>query len=472
MLKSLICKKDRTLLEVLRQIDESGYGTAFIVDEDCVLCGVITDGDLRRLVMNRNPLSDPVGNHLNENYIYGHSGDSYQELIARTSQLIRIYPLIDTEGRVVDFFEYHSRVHIPVTKPDLLLGNELSYLTDALLSTWISSSGEYINRFEEEFCSYSDSQFGVACANGTLALQLALSALNIGPGDEVILPDLTFAATINTVLHAGAKPVIVDIEEDSWCIDPLEIKKALGPNTRAVIPVHLFGQPCDMDPILEIARNHNLAVIEDAAQAHGAKYKGQKVGSFGDIGCFSFFGNKVITTGEGGMCTTNNPDLNERLRVFRDHGMSKTKRYWHEVVGFNARMTNMQAAIGCAQLERIELIHQRRRELEVNYKRFFEEFNFLKFQRNDLENREKITWLVCLLVTNGKRNEVIDRFQKEGVDLRPFFYALSSQDLYKEYTFSNRISQKVAAQGVNCPTLPSLDVDSLARQLEKMGDLS
>ena len=225
-----------------------------------------------------------------------------------------------------------------------------------------------LRSLKNEFAEYSDCAHGAAVSNGTVALHLALVALGIGEGDEVIVPDLTYAATINTVLHANATPVIVDVEESSWCIDPIQIEKAITRRTKAIIPVHLYGQACDMEAIMKIAKKYKLRVIEDCAEAHGAMFNEKKVGSFGDVGCFSFFGNKVITTGEGGMCVTNDTNLNERMRILRDHGMSKTKRYWHEVIGYNYRMTNLQAAIGLAQLERIEKIHNNRREYENNYK--------------------------------------------------------------------------------------------------------
>jgi perosamine synthetase len=252
----------------------------------------------------------------------------------------------------------------------------------------------------------------VSVSNGTVALHLALVALGIGKGDEVIVPDLTFAATINAVLHANATPVIVDIEEESWCISPSEIERAITERTKAIIPVHLYGQPCDMDSIMSIATRHNLKVVEDCAEAHGALFRGKKVGSFGDIGCFSFYGNKIITTGEGGMCTTNNQNLDEIMRVLRDHGMSKTKRYWHERVGFNYRLTNLQASIGLAQLERIDEIHKNRKAYENGYKDVLSSDYFFQ---NDLEGRARITWLVSILIDKDHNRELlIKKFNKIG----------------------------------------------------------
>ena len=265
-----------------------------------------------------------------------------------------------------------------------------------------------------------------------------------------------YAATINTVLHANATPVIVDVEEDSWCINPSQIENAITPNTKAIIPVHIYGQVCDMKAIMKIASKHNLKIIEDCAEAHGAMYEGQKVGSFGDIGCFSFFGNKVITTGEGGMCVTNNQKLDNKMRMLRDHGMSNTKRYWHDVVGYNYRMTNLQAAIGLAQLERIEQIHKNRREYENTYKSILPASKFI-FQ-HDIKNRTRITWLVSILLNEDiDRSLFIEKLKEKGIDARTFFYPLSDMEIYKSFCKNyTPVSHKLSKIGLNLPTYESL----------------
>ncbi len=314
------------------------------------------------------------------------------------------------------------------------------------------TQGPKINEFEIEFSKYIGSKYAVAVSNGTVAIHLALVALGVGPGDEVIVPDLTFAATINTVLHAGATPVIVDVENDGWCIDPNEIEKAITARTKAIIPVHLYGQACDMGAIMALAKKHNLYVIEDCAEAHGARFNGERVGSIGDIGCFSFFANKVITTGEGGMCTTNSDELTMKMKVLRDHGMKKDQKYYHEVIGFNYRMTNLQAAIGVAQLERIEDILEQRRLLEFEYRKRLSEFDFIELQRIDLPNREKITWLVSILVHKIDREELIQKLKEARVDVRPFFYPLSKMDIYKQYVFSNANCLRLSELGLNLPS--------------------
>ena len=455
MINNLTCDSTKTLLEAIHIINGNAKGACFVIDQNNKLKGVVTDGDIRRCILNNVSLDSSISEIVSSDFVFGTESDSYEDLYNKLSRRVRIIPIVDKGGKVVDFFQFPQSIHFPVASP-VLSGNEFKYLIDAFCSTWISSSGSYINKFEDDFSSYSDCSYGIAVCNGTVALHLALVSLEIGIGDEVIIPDLTFAATINAVLHANAIPVIVDVEENSWCISAKEIEKAITPKTKAIIPVHLYGQPCDMGAIMDIAKKYKLKVIEDCAEAHGAMFNNQKVGSFGDIGCFSFYGNKVITTGEGGMCTTNNLLLSNKMKILRDHGMNKEKRYWHDVVGYNYRMTNLQAAIGVAQLERIENIHKNRREYEVRYREMLSEKNFT-FQ-NDLEGRKRITWLVSFLVDNNtNRNEYIDKLQSNGMDARPFFYPLSSMEIYKEYcSKSNPIANKIASSGLKLPTYESL----------------
>ena len=366
----LVCSQASTIKEVMMCIDQNAKGTAFIVDDEKRLVGIVTDGDIRRLLLEGYGLNQVIEKYMHKNFVYASKGDEPEVIRKKFSDSITIIPVVDENMRLIDFSEYNENVHISLAQPQLN-GNEYKYLMDAFLSTWISSTGKYVTQFEQKFAEYCGVSYGVATSNGTTALHLALAALGIGAGDEVIIPDLTFAATINAVLYTGATPVIVDIEEDSWCIDPEQMQKAITPNTKAVIPVHIYGQPCDMGRIIQIAQEHQLYIVEDCAEAHGAEWDHRKVGSFGVISCFSFFGNKVITTGEGGMCITDRKDLNDKMRMLRDHGMSRERKYYHEVIGFNYRMTNMQAAIGVAQLERIDQILDWRLALEDKYRDLF-----------------------------------------------------------------------------------------------------
>ncbi len=455
MIEKLICKSNDSLIQVMQVINENAMGIAFVVDNSNKLIGIVTDGDIRRALLNDIGLHEKVSKITLKDFVFGKADDTYEQLMTKISQKIKVIPLVNEHNIVVNFFEYKQDIYFPVAIPNLN-GNEFKYLIDAFMSSWISSSGEYINRFEKDFSNYSDCKYGVAVSNGTAALHLALTTLEIGINDEVIIPDLTFAATINSVLHANATPVIVDVEENSWCIDPNEIEKAITPKTKAIIPVHIYGQVCDMNAIKKIAKKHKLYIIEDCAEAHGAMHNGHKVGSLGDIGCFSFFGNKVITTGEGGMCTTNNRNLDDKMRVLRDHGMSKTRRYWHDVVGYNYRMTNLQAAIGLAQLERIDDIHKKRRYYENNYKKVLNNDNYT-FQKN-IPNRDRITWLVSVLLdADLDIGDFLNRLEKHGLDARPFFYPLSDMDIYKPYcNVDTPVTKRLSKHGFNLPTYESL----------------
>ena len=450
-LDRLVCRQKATIKEVMMCIDKNAKGTAFIVNDENKLIGVITDGDIRRLLIEGYGLNDSIETHIQEKFVYALDTESPQDITEKFNYRIRIIPIVNKEMQLVDYAEYNENIHISLAQPQLN-GNEYKYLMDAFFSTWISSTGKYITQFEESFSQYCGVQYGVATSNGTTALHLALTALGIGAGDEVIVPDITFAATINAVIYTGATPVIVDIEEDSWCINPEEIEKAITPKTKAVIPVHIYGQPCNMRKICEIASRNNIYIVEDCAEAHGAEWKDKKVGSFGIISCFSFFGNKVVTTGEGGMCVTNSKELNDKMRILRDHGMSKEKKYYHEVIGFNYRMTNLQAAIGTAQVERIDSIIEWRTKLEGQYRNVLSTIPGVRLQRNDLPDRKKIAWLVSILVDEEKRDKLLEVLKDNGVDVRAFFIPLSEMDIYKKYAKDCYVSKRISKMGLNLPT--------------------
>jgi len=440
-----------TLLEVMRVINQNGKGVAFVVDIEGKLVGLLTDGDIRRLLLGGARLDDCISTLVKADFVVGYQDEPEVAHLKKMNEHVLVLPIVDRKQKLVDFLIYRHQVYLPVANPDLT-GNELTYLVDAFTSTWISSSGEYLARFEKEFSDFCGVNYGVAVSNGTVAIQLALLALGVGPGDEVIIPDLTFAATANAVLHVGATPVIVDVEMNSWGIDPLCIESAISPKTKAIIPVHLYGQPCDMTAIMGLAKANNLFVIEDCAEAHGALYKGQKVGSFGDIGCFSFFGNKVLTTGEGGMCVTNSPELVAKMEVLKCHGMSQDKKYWHDCVGYNFRMTNLQAAIGCAQLERLSQTLEHRALVESKYRECLSDILGLQFQEI-FQDRHKITWLVSILVPRRDRDKILKKLKLISIDARPFFYSLSMMPLYQTYVRGGvEVSQALSLCGLNLPT--------------------
>ena len=306
---------------------------------------------------------------------------------------------------------------IPISQPSIS-EMEISHVTDAVKSGWVSSLGPYIEGFERSFAEYCGTKYALTVCNGTTGLHLALLAVGVRPCDEVIIPDLTFVATANAVTYTGAQPVMVDIDPETLCLDPEAVERAITPRTRAIIPVHLYGHPAAMDAINMIASKNDLVVIEDAAEAHGAEYKGRRVGSLGRCGVFSFYGNKIITTGEGGMITTDDEVLCQTAKRLRDHAMHPIKRYWHGEIGYNYRMTNLQAALGVAQLKRIGEFSRRRREI-------------MEWYRAGLGHRAELRlnceatwaanayWMVCLEVdgmNEASRQSLMASLRARGVD--------------------------------------------------------
>lgn len=340
---------------------------------------------------------------------------------------------------------------IPISQPSIT-DKEIDYVTDAIKSGWVSSLGKYIDIFEEKFAQYCGTKYAVATSNGTTALHLTLVSLGITENDEVIVPDFTFVATASAVRYIGAKVITVDIEEDTLCISPEAINKAITPKTKAIIPVHLYGHPANMREINSIAKEYNLFVIEDAAEAHGAEEKGKRVGGLSDAGIFSFYGNKIITSGEGGMITTNNKKLYKKLRYLRDHAMSKDKRYWHTEVGFNYRMTNLQAALGVAQFERIDELLAKKKEIFNWYKEELQHIKNIKlnFQKDDYKN---VYWMICieLIGYNEKqRDNLLIQLKEKGIDGRPFFYPISDMPMYKKS--NTEVTHQVFRRGFNLPS--------------------
>ncbi len=355
---------------------------------------------------------------------------------------------------------------IPIAEPSFDEA-EIANVTQAIRAGWISSKGKFIPEFEEKFSSWCNVKHGIATSNGTTALHLALAALNIGPGDEVIVPTLTFAATANVVIYTGAKPVLVDSHPDYWCMDPAAVEAAVTPRTRVIMPVHLYGHPCDMGPIQNIARKHNLLIVEDAAESHGAEYKGRKVGSFGIISCFSFYGNKIITTGEGGMCLTDDEALAARMRILRDHGMNPGRRYWHDTVGFNYRMTNMQAAVGMAQMAKIDRFIDKKIQIASWYKdelRTLAAANIIKFHPS-MEWAKCVYWMFSIMVgpkAKTGRDELIKALDTEGIESRPLFHCLHRMPPYlSEKAFP--VAEGLSMRGINLPSSVNLTEEQVRK---------
>lgn len=361
-----------------------------------------------------------------------------------------------------------AKILYPVSQPDV--GDlEALYVNQAVRSGWLSSIGPFVSRFEQEFAQLTGTKFGVSTSNGTDAIFVALKALNIGPGDEVIVPALTFVAVASAVVRSGASPVFVDVHPDYWCIDPDQITAAVGERTRAVIAVHSYGHPANMPAILRIARERDVFVIEDCAEAHAAKVAGGVVGSLGDVGCFSFYGNKIITTGEGGIIVTNDKDLAERCQYLKDHAMDRGRYYYHSEVGYNCRMTNLQAAVGCAQIERFDEILATRRRILDYYQDEFSDCGSIRLNPR-MKWAEPVNWLVSALVVDadGEERDGLRACLKEhGIDSRPFFYPLNELPPYRVYAekrpFPTPVARRISQSGLNLPTSNDLRREDVAR---------
>lgn len=450
-LEDLTCNADDSLFLAIERALDGGLGRVYVRGVDGSFAGQITLEGARELIRGGDYLQGltagaatrPAERILSPD----ESREGFGDIVA---------PVVDAQGRLIDVAVDQTGQFLPVAEP-YLSNREFRNLVDAFLSTWISSQGQYIRDFERRFAERMGAGQGVAVSNGTVSLHLAMVGLGIGPGDEVIVPDLTFAASINTVLHAGATPVIVDVDPETWVLDPETLERAITPRTRGVMPVHVFGRPCPMTEIMEVANRHGLYVIEDAAESHGATYDGRPVGSFGQTGSFSFFGNKNITTGEGGMLLTSEIELADRIRTLRDHGMKPERRYWHDEVGYNYRMTNLQAAIGCAQLDRLPETLAHREHLANLYREKMDGLPGLSFPPAMPRRYGPVTWFVCAQVPADKRAALIQACKEELIDLRPFFHGLSVMPAYRRYGRPCPSSDHLSRTGVNFPTSARVD---------------
>ncbi|UGA57360.1 aminotransferase class I/II-fold pyridoxal phosphate-dependent enzyme [Vibrio sp. VB16] len=473
-LKEICIDAQKTIYEALKQIDTNAQGILFVVKDE-ILQGIVTDGDIRRALIAKVSLDSSIINVTYNDYIALHY-ESPQELIQNTlSERIKAIPLIDNDRKIVDYASSNRLHRVSVLEP-LLGGNELEYVTDCIKTNWISSQGRYVQQFEEAIEEYTGAAYVLAVSNGTVALHLALVALGIEPGDEVIVPDLTFGATLNAVVLSGAKPVIVDIDEKDWNISVELIEANITPNTKAILPVHIYGVPCNMPKIMELAKRNNLRVIEDCAEALGSTISEKHVGTYGDVGCFSFFGNKVITCGEGGAVLFKDKDTYNKARVLRDHGMKPGKRYWHEVVGFNYRLTNMQAAVGCAQLEQLPTFRIKRKEIFSWYEKYLMASGYFEKQQFD-EDYDNSFWLFTVKLKSHSlinRDDLIKKLAKIGIDTRPVFYPMSDMPPFRNYKKDlNGTSTNISLNAISLPTsvyLNEVDIKAISIATLKLID--
>lgn len=361
---------------------------------------------------------------------------------------------------------------VPVSAPDIGALEE-EYVVDAVRSSWISSSGRWVDQFEREFAQLCEAKHALSVCNGTASLHLALVGLGIGPGDEVIVPSFTYVASTNAVQYTGATPVFADASIDSWCIDPEAVAAAVTPRTRAIIAVHIYGHPCDMDALRAIAAAAGAYLIEDAAEAHFATYKGRTVGSLGDVASFSFYGNKIVTSGEGGALTCNDDELNSRLRLLRGQGMDPNRRYYFPVVGYNYRLTNVACAILCAQLERRKEILEARRTVYRAYSAQLSGIEGVGFQpaTTDVSVAQ---WIFCITIDETQfgatREQVVAELSRRNIETRPFFFPNHRLPAYRSLPSASDTrmtnSIRLAETGLNLPTHAAVTEDVVGRIVE------
>mgnify|MGYP000431894577 CR=1 FL=1 len=343
---------------------------------------------------------------------------------------------------------------IPVYQP-ALNGNEREYVNHCLDTGWISSKGEYVNLFEKAFAEYVNVRYSAAVCNGTVALHLALVALGIGTGDEVIVPTLTYIASVNAIVYTGATPVFVDSLPETWQLDPEDVRANITPRTKAIMAVHLYGHPCDMSTLKAIADEHRVFLIEDCAEAIGSRYQDQHMGTFGDISTFSFYGNKTLTTGEGGMIVTSDKTLYERILHLKSQGLAKYRQYWHDIVGYNYRMTNICAAIGLAQLEQVSETLNRKRKLADTYKELLHDTPFKVHP--EVGDVYHSYWMVSILVPQVElRDPLREHLAEAGIETRPVFYPVHTMPMYSQKYQLHKVAEDIGWRGINLPSYPAL----------------
>ncbi|MDI6710303.1 MAG: LegC family aminotransferase [Bacillota bacterium] len=367
-----------------------------------------------------------------------------------------------------------SQIRIPLDWPNI--GElEKRYVLEALDSGFVSSAGPLVAEFERRFSRYVGAKHAVATVNGTAGLHLALRLLGIGPGDEVIVPALTFIATVNPVIYAGATPVVVDVDPRTWNIDPRAVERAITPRTRAIIPVHLYGNPADMVALREIAQGHGIHLIEDATEALGSTIGDRHVGTFGEMGIFSFNGNKVITTGGGGMLVTNDAALAERARLLVNQGRAAgSLEYEHQEIGYNYRLTNLQAALGLAQLERLPAFLDTKRHNAALYRELLRDVPGLAWQEEQREAKSN-WWLFSILLDEKEygegRRSLMERLLSRGIQVRPLFLPLHRQPCYRGYTFDRcPVAEELHGRGINLPSASFLTTRDVREVCDALKD--
>lgn len=443
-------------IEFAMRVIEANEGGIVFITEDRRLIGCLSDGDIRRALLSGATLKTDVVEVMRTNVLRVDMESPHTDSYKLFGKGVRVIPVVDSSDRLIDVMIAGESLHIPLAKPHIG-SREIELVNECMGGGWISSAGALVPEFEKRFAAYVGASQAVSVSNGTTGLVLALKALGIGCGDEVIVPNLTFGATANAVIQVGATPVFVDVLMKSMCMDPTEIEPRITPRTKALLPVHLYGFAADLPEIYAIAKRYSLLVIEDCAEALGTFSSESQVGTKADAGVFSFFANKVMTTGEGGMVVFKDLASSELARQMRSHGFSIQNRYWHETWGTNFRMTNIQAAIGIGQLEQLPGFLDERSRIAEMYLNYLEPRVSSDWALPPSPSPELWSnWLFTLLLPREiNPDQVITAMARQGVDSRRIFYPLHLQPTFKQYVsesqdFGN--STELSERGISLPT--------------------
>lgn len=467
MFRNLTIASSSSLREVMEFLVSSGQRIAFLVEGERLIA-VLSDGDIRKAILSGASLDSMARSYANTRFKFvREDADPVEIHKAFGGEGITHLPVVDSEFQLISILTAEDNATLPISEPNLSIV-ERNYLIEAFDSGWISSQGRFVEEFENRFKHYVGSSHAVAVSNGTIALVLALKILGISSEDEVIVPNVTFGATANAVVQVGAKPRFVDVDTNSGNLDLGCVENSITEKTKAIIPVHLYGYPAKMPEIMLLAKKYNLYVIEDAAEALGSRINGRHVGTFGDFGTFSFFANKTITTGEGGMLVFNREEFLSKARMMRSHGMSPSRKYWHETWGSNFRLTNLQSAIGVAQMSRIEELVKAKIDIAFEYNRILSTntdlVGVLLPHEIDLVHSH---WLTSI---QSKGEISIDNLssylRSEGVETRKAFSPLNKQPAFSAYcneatNFPN--SELFSGRTLCLPSSTNVSLDQIER---------
>jgi perosamine synthetase len=469
-LNNLIVEDHLTLKYALKKINLSTAGVCFVNKKKKIL-NVITDGDIRRALIKGYKLSDNIKEIKSKrNFIAVKNNHNFLDLQDKITKY-KIVPIINDSGEVIDYANEKRFQQLPQAEPSLI-GNELKYVSEAIKSGWISSIGRYVNIFQKKFSLFVDNKYCLTTSSGTTAIQLAIATLKLKSNDEIIVPDYTFVSPINSVIHAKCKPVLVDIDKNNLCISLNSIKKVVTKKTKAIIIVHLYGNTPEINKIINFCKSKKIKIIEDCAEAFGTYYKGKHVGNFGHFGTFSFFGNKTISTGEGGMIIFKKKEDYLLAKKLRDHGMSENRKYWHDEVGFNFRMTNIQAAIGCAQIEKANKFINRKIDIFKRYRSNLVNMKFIKMVKLSPKIKNS-HWLTFIIVKDNLiRDKLLSFLNSKGIEVRSGFFSAHEMKIYKSFMnkkvdYSN--SKKISSSIITLPssvTLKNAEIDYISKLIK------